>query len=351
MDRFVGVDVHASSSTFVVLDSSGKLLRRDIVETNGRILVGYVKQLRGNVHLCLEEGGWSQWLVEILSPHAVEVVVYQPEWKPGAKSDAIDAQELAERLRTCQVKRPVFKDVKRFTALRELARTYTMLTRDVVRTKNRLKSFYRDRGVPCRGTAVYSPGGRTKLRGRLPAATRQAVAFIGQELEHLEAVQAEAETVMVNESHRHKISRLLETAPGIGPIRVAQMLPIIVTPHRFRTKRQFWTYCGLGVVTRSSADWVREDGRWNRKKIQQTRGLNFNYNRMLKTVMKGAATTVLSQKRADPLQDDYERMLANGTKPNLAKLTIARKIAAIILAMWKREERYDPKTYRLNQAH
>ncbi len=26
-----------------------------------------------------------------------------------------------------------------------------------------------------------------------------------------------------------------------------------MTPHRFRTKRQFWSYCGLGIVTRSSS--------------------------------------------------------------------------------------------------
>ncbi len=31
------------------------------------------------------------------------------------------------------------------------------------------------------------------------------------------------------------------------------------------------------------------------------------------------------------------------TKPNLAKLTIARQIASITLALWRTGERYDPK--------
>ena len=35
-----------------------------------------------------------------------------------------------------------------------------------------------------------------------------------------------------------------------------------------------------------------------------------------------------------------------GTKPNLAKLTIARKIAAIALSMWKSKEKYDPTKHR-----
>jgi predicted metal-dependent HD superfamily phosphohydrolase len=41
------------------------------------------------------------------------------------------------------------------------------------------------------------------------------------------------------------------------------------------------------------------------------------------------------------LARQYERLLADGTKPNLAKLTLARKIAATVLAMWKHEEVYD----------
>ncbi|MFC1611322.1 hypothetical protein ACFL6C_10200 [Myxococcota bacterium] len=31
------------------------------------------------------------------------------------------------------------------------------------------------------------------------------------------------------------------------------------------------------------------------------------------------------------------------TKPHLARLTIARRIAATVLAMWKNQEAYDPK--------
>ena len=35
-------------------------------------------------------------------------------------------------------------------------------------------------------------------------------------------------------------------------------------------------------------------------------------------------------------------MTSAGTKPNLAKLTIARQVAAILLRMWKDEKEYDP---------
>jgi transposase len=71
------------------------------------------------------------------------------------------------------------------------------------------------------------------------------------------------------------------------------------------------------------------------------------HNRPLKNIFKGAATTVIAQLGEDePLHQDYRRLTAAGTKPDLAKLTIARKIAAIALSMWKTKERYDPTKHR-----
>ena len=47
MERYLGADVHAASVPFCVLDASGKQIRRDVVETNGKALVGYLQQLPG----------------------------------------------------------------------------------------------------------------------------------------------------------------------------------------------------------------------------------------------------------------------------------------------------------------
>ena len=77
--------------------------------------------------------------------------------------------------------------------------------------------------------------------------------------------------------------------------------------HRFRTKRQFWSYCGLGIVTRSSSDWIQTaDGGWIKARIPQKRGLSRQYNRFLKNIFKGAATTVITQRNKDPLHARYE---------------------------------------------
>ena len=79
---------------------------------------------------------------------------------------------------------------------------------------------------------------------------------------------------------------------------------------------------------------------WQRASILQTRGLSKQHNALLKDIFKGAATTVIIQRTPTALKSDYQRLLKNGTKPNLAKLTLARKIAATVLRMWKDEEVY-----------
>ena len=100
---------------------------------------------------------------------------------------------------------------------------------------------------------------------------------------------------------------------------------------------------------RSSSDWVRtQSGEWVKAPIKQTRGLNRNSNRTLKGIFKGAATTVIGQAEDEPLCRHYLRLLDEGTKPNLAKLTLARQVASIMLAVWRNEEVYDAA--RVGQA-
>ena len=105
----------------------------------------------------------------------------------------------------------------------------------------------------------------------------------------------------------------------------------------------------LGIVTRSSADWIQtSEGSWSKARVPQTRGLSRQHNRFLKYLFKGAATTVVTQRNKDPIHARYERLLDGGTKPTLAKLSLARRIAATVLRIWKDEEEYDPERASLS---
>jgi transposase len=262
----------------------------------------------------------------------------------GPKSDKRDAYGLAEKLRVGNLDKSVFKAPRQFTRLREFSRIHMTLVGDVVRTQSRIKSLYRSRGILVSGANVYGVRHREEWQQRLCSSAQARAARLYDHLDFLLEQKKQAEADLLREAKKHPIVRVLETTPGFGPIRAARLVPIVVTPHRFRTKRQFWSYCGLGIVTRSSSDWVQAaDGGWIQARVPQTRGLSRQHNRVLKSLFKGAATTVITQRNKDPIYARYERLLDGGTKPTLAKLSLARMIAATVLRMWKDEKEYDPR--------
>jgi transposase len=165
----------------------------------------------------------------------------------------------------------VFKAPGQFSLLRERARMHSTIARDLVRVQARLKSQYRARGIRTPGASVYGRRRREEWINRLPRAARSSAE---PQLDFLVGLKEEAEQDLIQESRRHRITGILETIPGLGPIRVARLVLIVVTPYRLRTRQQFWSYCGLGIVTRTTSDWVRtSDRRWVRAEVQRTRGL------------------------------------------------------------------------------
>ena len=142
---------------------------------------------------------------------------------------------------------------------------------------------------------------------------------------------------------------VLRTIPWIGPVRASVLLATMQTPWRFRTKRHLWAYAGLAVVTHSSSDYLLVEGRAVRRRCTPlTRGLNPNHNHVLKEVFKSAATAATG--RPGPLRDYYEALCARGLRPELARVTLARKLAALTLRLWKTGETYDPSKLT-TQAH
>jgi transposase len=328
------------------MSASGQRLKSLVVETSGSALIEAMRGIPGRLHVCLEEGTQSAWLYELLKPYVAEVVVAVAPEQKGPKDDQRDAWARANELRTGSIATRVYKAPEHLASLRNAVRAYGFAVTDVVRAKNRLKAVFLSRGLSVEAS-VYDAEKRPAWLKKLPSPYRELAEWLGRQLDQLEPLRDEAERWLLKESKSHPIIRKLATAPGMGPIRTAQFVAIVATPDRFRTRRQLWSYCGLGIVTRSSADWVRDRNRkWVRSQVAQTRGLSRKRHPRLKAVFKGAATTVIAQLRDDPLHGDYERMLQSGIKPSLAKLTVARKIAAMVLSMWKHQEVYDPNRHQ-----
>jgi transposase len=342
-DKYVGLDVHQSSTMAAVHDEKGKAVMESIVKTEAEAIRDFLKGLSGTIHVTFEEGTQAGWLYEIVKPLVAETVVCNPRANKllavGNKGDRVDANKLAELLRGGQLK-SVYHGGSSSRQLKELVHNYDSLVSDTTRVMNRIKAIYRGRAIRCAGRDVYYTRHRDEWLEKLTeAGVRRRAEFLYQELDMLRRLRREAKQAMLRESRRHPAYPTLKQIPVLGPIRIAEILAKVVSPHRFRTKRQFWAYCGFAVVTRSSADYEFVEGRaQKRQRAPMTRGLNPNFNRRLKYVFKSAAVDGMRQ---EPFQSYYLRRVAVGMRPEMARLTLARKIAALTLTLWKKGEGFD----------
>ena len=336
--KYIGMDVHKESISMAVRNAVGKIVMECVIETKASMILQFFEGLRGDLHVTFEEGTWAAWLYDLLKPHVTKLVVCDPRRNAllldGNQNDRVDARKLSDLLYMNKLS-AVYHGDHGLRTLKELGRTYLTITRDQSRVMSRIKAIYRSWAIPCSGKQVYGSRHRAEWLGKIqePGVLRRAELYY-QQLDALRTLRQQVRRDLLAESKKHKVWKRLCEIPSIGPIRAAELLGILQTPNRFRTKRQLWTYCGLGVVTSSSADHEIASGQLRRKKKHvQIRGLNENCNHDLKNLFKGAA--VVASIKSGPLSEFYAALVAKGMRPEMARLTLARKIATIVLIVWK----------------
>lgn len=341
--KYVALDVHQATTSSTVRQENGRVMARTVLPTEAPALVEFFRGMRGAIHVAFEEGTQAQWLHDLLVPLVDRVIVTDRRGtaQQGNKGDQTDADQLSELLRLGAL-RAVYHSSPHRESLREFARTYTNLVEDSTRVMQRLKALFRARGISAPGKQVYHPAHRAEWLARLAGqGVRFRATALYAELEVLRDLRPKAKAAMLAEAGRDPAWRILRTIPFFGPVRVALLLATMQTPWRFRTKRNLWSYTGLAVVSRSSADYQLVQGRpVRRQRAPMTRGLNRNYNRVLKNVFKSAATAATA--RPGALQAFYHAMLARGMREDLARVTLSRKLAALTLRLWKTGDAYDP---------
>lgn len=345
LDKYIGIDVHSSTLVVNARDAFGKVILQSTVGTNAEAIVQCIGGLRGRLHVTFEEGTQAQWLYDVLRRRVDEVLVCDAResrlLQDGSHADRIDAGKMSHLLRIGALK-AVYHERHGTAALKELVRSYDGLVDDSVRVMNRIKAIYRSRAIATSGQSIYrSPQREAFIEGLKDPGGAKRVRLLYEQLDTLMGLRRQAEKSMVTEARRHPAYRLLRTIPQLGPVRVAELIAIVDTPHRFPNKAAFWNYCGFAVVLHTSAEHKFVDGQLIRsQKMVATRGLNKDHNPKMKAIFKSAATKARVR---GPFAAHYASLLAGGMKPELATITLARKISAITLAVWKKGERFDPK--------
>jgi transposase len=351
--KYIGMDVHQATISVAVRDSRGNLVMEAILETKAETILQCICGLRGSLQVTFDEGTWAAWLYDLLQPHVTRVLACDPRknalLKAGNKNDRIDARKLSELLYLNKLN-PVYHGGHDIRVLKELARSYITITRDLTRVMSRLKAIYRSWGIACAGKQVYAPRYRAQWLAKISeAGVRRRGELYYLQFDALAALRQGARRELLAEGRKHPAMRLLRQIPSIGPIRAVLLIALLQTPHRFRTKRQLWAYCGLALRTYTSGEYRFVGGQLKRsKKVLAVRGLNINHNHDLKNIFKGAATRAAST--AGPFQDFYQACVTRGMEPHLARLSLARKVAAITFLVWKKGVRFDAEHLKQQAA-
>jgi hypothetical protein len=273
MDRYIGLDAHASSCTLAVVSGSGKRIATQVVETNARCLIEAVRQIPKPRHICLEEGTLSEWLYEVLSPHAEEVAVAAVRESRGPKDDRRDAFGLADQLRVGGVHRKVLQGARSLPSA----------------GLSGPGAPVGDGGCGAReepdqervSLARSSGGGAGSLHGdearRLPeAASARGAAAGGGVVRGTGRPGGPAASSEEGHAGRSEAARGVpagEKLPGAGSGPLGRTASDRHDAVPVPEQAGFWAYCGLGIVQRSSSDWVRAaSGEWTRAQVRQTRG-------------------------------------------------------------------------------
>ena len=85
-----------------------------------------------------------------------------------------------------------------------------------------------------------------------------------QQLDALRSLQQQVKKELLIEGRKHSATKLLRQIPSIDPIRAVLLVELLQTPHRFPTKRQLWSYCGLALEARISGEYRMVHGQLKR---------------------------------------------------------------------------------------
>jgi len=329
---FVGVDAHSDHCNLKGVSRQGKV-RLDVeVPTTMKDLRAAVTDLRGPVWAMLEASAiapFVKWALETRVDRVVVCETRENRWiaKSEDKSDPRDAERLARLLRMGEFKE-VHVPKRDRQELRELVYLCDKAVRDVSRLKNRLKAKFRAHGVPVKGETVYSMKGRQAWLDQVKRPTVQfMVESIYSAMDAAEAVRDGLMRRLRGMLSRNRDYRRVRSIPGVGPVTASLMVSIIDDPWRFPEKRKLWTYAGLGV----SMPWTGSPEK------ARARGSKTG-NRLLKYAAMTAAKCAVAGD--NPLGRQYSRMKDRGMEPAMALKTIARKILATALAIWKAGTKY-----------
>ena len=331
----LGLDMHSAHFVLAHVNARGKFCRQYERPTTGEFLLETLDQVRGPKRLIVEESHLAQWVKHTAEPFVDELIVCDPKRNRWISEDEFaDDRSSARKLAVLShggylkaIRHP--DDVG--ADLRCLFLHYYNLVRQTARFKNMLSATFRQVAIRASGADIYTSGERAEWLAKLKgfAALRLRASQYLSLLDALERKKQQSFQRMVRRVRPSGAYRLLQTAPGVGPVISTGYIALIDTPHRFSRKNKLWAYACLGNKYHESDQAV------------YGRGPSKTGCRPLKwLVMQQFNAAVQRSKAPNRFKREHEHLLRTGHGPKTARRQVCRSLLSVVRAIWMKGQAY-----------
>jgi transposase len=328
MDHYAGIDVSLECSSVCVVEAGGKIVREGEVASEPEALIAWFGSLGfGLARIGLEAGPLSQWLYAAMRKAGLAVELLETRHVRSAlktmpvKTDRNDARGIAQLIRLGWF-RPVHCKSIAAQEMRALLTARKLIQTKLFDVEMSLRGILRGFGLKV---------GKTTPR-RFAGRIRELVAGHAT-LERIAAAMLAAHEVLLREfngfekqlrtmARTDARTRLLMSAPGVGPIVALTYVSAIDDPARFKSSKAVGAHFGLTPKKYQSGE---TDFSGRISKIGDA---------AVRTALYEAAHVMLVRPVKGSGLKSWAMKLARRAGMKKAKVALARKLAVILHRMW-----------------
>jgi transposase len=338
----IGLDLHKRESQLCIGHEDGTYEERRIATTRERFTATLATY--HPARLLLEASTESEWVARHLEQLGFEVIVADPNFAPmyatrtrRTKTDRRDARMLMDACRL-----GTYRPAHRASDERRHVRAELAVRDALVRTRTRyialIKALIRRDGLRLNSTASHLFAQRIAGLETTPQLRAELQPLLDVLVPLNEQIDAADARISELEKTDAAVA-LLTTAPGIGPITASAVVATVDDITRFATAHQFEAYLGIVPGEMSSGE---------KRRIGPITKAG---NARVRYLLVEAAWRILASKRAESaaLRAWAQRIMVRRGK-RIAAVALARRLAGILYAMWRDNQRYSAQKIRSSNS-
>jgi len=332
---YVGLDVSSKKTAVCIVDYEGNIIHEAMVDTEPLCIDICIKSTGFAVtKVGIESTNLAIWLCRELSDLGYTIICVESHHASAfmsaqkIKTDRNDARGLAQLMR-CKLYKEVHIKSDESQRLKLLLNNRRFLVEQRVNTENQIRGSLKTFGLMIGGVTKthYSRRVRELIDGdgELEVAVLPLLDHRDSCFEHITSL----DKLLVRAAKTDPVSRLLMTAPGVGPLTAMLYKAVVDDPTRFKRSRDIAPHLGL-VPQKYASGEVDYNGSITRAGDSMLR-----YH-----LYKAAESATRQSARPSPLKK-WARTLEKRSSYKVSRVAVARKLSIILHRMWMDGTEYD----------